>query len=399
MKPFEILARSEQRARQLHAAQVSDWYRITAKATNGRSSAKVYIYDAIGGWFGVAASDFIREINDLDVDEIELHLNSPGGSAFDGVAIYNALRQHDADITVIVDGLAASAASAIAMAGDTIVMGSGSMMMIHDGDTIAWGNADDLREVADILDKLSDSYAGIYAKKAGGSPADWRTVMKAETWYTAQEAVDAGLADQVDDDATDDDATASFDLSIFAHAGRTQAPPPRAPHMPPAEPVDHHPTTQGDGTMPNISTKGLSERLGVPAEATEEVILAALEEALNERAEPAAAAPAGTVLVDEGTLADLQASAALGRAAHDRQLAADRTAAIEAAVRTGRIPAARAQHWETQLAADPGALEVLNGLPENTAAPMQSTGYAGGMDESTDDDVRNSPAYKNWKVS
>ena len=107
---------------------VDSWYRITAEATaeDAPTRAKVNIYDAIGGWWGVSASMFVQQLDALDVDELEVHINSPGGAVWDGIAIMNALRQHRARVTVIVDGLAASAASVVAMAGDEVVMGNGS---------------------------------------------------------------------------------------------------------------------------------------------------------------------------------------------------------------------------------------------------------------------------------
>ena len=224
----EILAHTKQRIRQAHTAQVSEWYRITAKAEAGdRSKAKVYIYDAIGGWFGVAASQFVRDLNALDVAEIELHVNSPGGSAFDGLAIMNALKQHNATVTTFVDGLAASAASLVALGGDRIVMTTGSQMMIHDASTLAYGNAKEMRTAADTLDQVSAGMADVYAKRAGGTSDEWRAVMKAETWYGAAEAVTAGLADAVDEDTPA--VNAAFDLTIFAHAGRDAAPAPTFP--------------------------------------------------------------------------------------------------------------------------------------------------------------------------
>lgn len=210
---------------------VTQWFRMSADAasTNGTRRAKVMIYDAIGGWFGIQTSEFVKELNDLDVDEIELHLNSPGGAAFDGIAIHNALRQHKAKVIVMVDGLAASAASIVAMGADEIAMARGSQMMIHDATAIAWGNAAAQRKTAEVLDKLSAGMAAVYAAKAGGTPGEWRTAMLAETWYSADEAVEAGLADRTDDATADTTATARFDLSAYRHAGRQSAPPPRIP--------------------------------------------------------------------------------------------------------------------------------------------------------------------------
>lgn len=170
------------------------WYRIENIADS--DTADVYIYDEIG-WYGVEAAGFVAEINALNVGNIRLHVNSPGGDAFDGVAIMNALRKHKACVRADVDGLAASAASYIVQGADHITMHSGSRMMIHDASGVAYGNAEELRELADLLEGVSNDIAGIYAERAGGTVEEWRERMRATTWYSAQEAVDAGLADEV----------------------------------------------------------------------------------------------------------------------------------------------------------------------------------------------------------
>jgi len=204
-----------------------DWFRVdNAHVENDAESsdpAKVYIFDEIGMW-GTNAQDFIKLVLQIDKDQIELHLNSPGGSMFDGVAIYNALKMHKADVSVYVDGLAASAASFIAQAGDSIIMTEAATMMIHDASALAYDNADGMRKTADILDKLSNNIANIYSSRAGGTSDEWRAFMREETWYNAQEAVDAGLADQVG--GTSDDVKNAWDLSIFNYAGRDEAPSP-----------------------------------------------------------------------------------------------------------------------------------------------------------------------------
>jgi len=153
--------------------------------------------EGIGGWFGMTAVDFIEELKAVESAKIDLHLNSPGGEVFDAVAIYNSLVQHDAEVTVYVDGLAASAASFIAQSGDTVIMQKASTMMIHDASGMAWGNAKDMADTANILNKISDNIASIYAERTGGTTEEWRAFMQEEIWYTAKEAVDAGLADKV----------------------------------------------------------------------------------------------------------------------------------------------------------------------------------------------------------
>jgi ATP-dependent Clp endopeptidase proteolytic subunit ClpP len=211
-----------------------DWYRITNAV--GDAPAVVHVYDEIGYW-GVTASDFVRELSALNVSAIDLHINSPGGEIFDGIAIANALRAHRATVTTYVDSLAASIASVIAMAGDRIVMAPNSQMMIHDGSGFCIGDAADMREMADLLDRQSDNIASVYANRAGGTVEEWRALMTAETWYTAEEAVEAGLADEVSSTRTsadDNSSQNSWDLSVFTYAGRAAAPAPVAVACPPA---------------------------------------------------------------------------------------------------------------------------------------------------------------------
>jgi ATP-dependent protease ClpP protease subunit len=197
-----------------------DWYRIDNKSSK---VADIYIYDEIG-YFSITAQDFVKDLQGLNPETINLHINSPGGDVFDGIAIYNALLDHRATVNVNIDSLAASIASVIAMAGDTRTIAKAGTMMIHDGHGLSIGNAADMREMADLLDKMSDTIAGVYADRAGGDVKSWRTAMKDESWYTAEEAVAAGLADEVR--GGEESAENSWDLSIFAYAGRKHAPAP-----------------------------------------------------------------------------------------------------------------------------------------------------------------------------
>lgn len=191
--------------------------------------ATLRLYDPIDSWggeWGVSAKEFVASLDKLaEATEIRLHINSPGGEVFEGIAILNALRNHPARVVAVVDGIAASAASFIAAGADELIMGRNSELMIHDARGICMGNAGDMREMVNLLDHLSDNIASVYAAKAGGTVADWRTAMLAETWYSAEEAVEAGLADRVEGDAQ---PTNSFDLSNFKHAGRSDAPAPQA---------------------------------------------------------------------------------------------------------------------------------------------------------------------------
>jgi ATP-dependent protease ClpP protease subunit len=174
-----------------------DWYRVR-NATGDR--AELLIYGPIDDWDGVSASAFVRDLRGITAKGIDLHINSPGGLVFDAIAIHAALKNHAATVDVYVDGLAASAASFVAMAGDTITVEKPAKMMIHDANGLVLGGAADMRAMADLLDELSDTIAGIYADRAGGSVASWRDAMRTETWYSAADAVKAGLADKVAND-------------------------------------------------------------------------------------------------------------------------------------------------------------------------------------------------------
>jgi ATP-dependent Clp endopeptidase proteolytic subunit ClpP len=171
------------------------WYDIKNVTTD---TADIYIYEEIGFW-GVSAQSFVRELTQLETSKINLHLNSPGGEVFDGIAIHGALKSHPADVTVYVDALAASAASFIAMAGDDIHIMRNAQMMIHQGQGFAMGPAEEFRQMADLLDKVDANIADMYASRAGGNVDKWLAAMRVETWYSAEEAVDAGLADKIID--------------------------------------------------------------------------------------------------------------------------------------------------------------------------------------------------------
>jgi ATP-dependent protease ClpP protease subunit len=194
------------------------WFKI---GQQDGAVTQINIFDEIS-WWGISAQEFVDELAGIS-GAVEVHINSPGGDAFDGITIYNALAARD-QVTTVVDGLAASAASVIAMAGQKRVMSPGAMMMIHDALALCIGNAADMRETAILLDKVSDNIASVYAAHTGTPLADWRKAMVAEGWYTAQEAVDAGLAHEVAKRPAGDgaDPAASFDRSVLAGWPRPQ---------------------------------------------------------------------------------------------------------------------------------------------------------------------------------
>ncbi len=204
-----LLARRD--AQPLPSGHTRPEVRLTAQSGG---AAELLIYDEIS-WWGVCALDVAAVLSTVTGD-LHVRINSPGGDMFDGIAILNLLCDHPGQVTVTVDGVAASAASIIAMAGDTITMNRASQMMIHDASTLCWGNAADMKAVAAMLDMASQTLAEIYAARAGGTAEQWRERMLADsglgTWYTAQAAVDAGLADATVSPDRDDDEPAPVNL-------------------------------------------------------------------------------------------------------------------------------------------------------------------------------------------
>ncbi len=170
------------------------WFRMQAKEDQ---TADIYIYDEIGGW-GISARRFTEDLISLgNLSHINLHIHSPGGEVFDGIAIYNQLKNHSATITVFIDGLAASMASVIAMVGDTVIMPKNAMMMIHKPWGVSWGDANDMREYADLLDKLENVLIPAYVAKTGKTTEEITAMLEQETWLGGDECVEHGFADKV----------------------------------------------------------------------------------------------------------------------------------------------------------------------------------------------------------
>lgn len=196
-----------------------------AAAAEADATTRVYLYDEIS-YYGVTAADMVGAL--AGAGPVELHIHSPGGDVFEGIAVLNVLRAHPHPIDVVVDGVAASAASFVAMAGATVTVARNAQMMIHDALMLTIGNQADHLVSADLLGQASENIASIYAGRAGGTVDEWRARMRDTTWYTADGAVSAGLADKVSAADADSGAAATFDLSLFDYA-RRDAPPPALP--------------------------------------------------------------------------------------------------------------------------------------------------------------------------
>ena len=174
---------------------MNHWY--TIKALGVRGAAEISIYEEIGG-FGITAKQFAEDLKALgDVSHIDLRIHSPGGDVFEGIAIYNLLRNHPAEITVYIDGVAASMASVVAMAGDRVVMPENAMMMIHKPWGISGGNAGDMRDYADLLDKVETVLVPAYARKTGKSAQEITAMLEDETWMDGKECLKHGFADEL----------------------------------------------------------------------------------------------------------------------------------------------------------------------------------------------------------
>lgn len=285
------------------AQQLGDgrtWFRMVTDLVDQPDTAAIYLYDEIGYW-GVTAQDFVRDLMGLRVANIIVHINSPGGEVWDGLAIYHALRDHPATIEVRVDGIAASAASFIAMAGDTIVMQRNAQMMIHDAIGFCVGNVTEMQKMVEVLDAASDNIADIYVQQAGGTVEQWRTAMREETWYSGPEALAAGLCDSVNNaDEETEEPTAvvpgeaadeldglmakSYDLTVFAYqyAGRDKAPAPRLANNAtepeaPVAPAAEAPAEPAAAPAPVVPTQATTEQTD--------------DDTTKTAAEPAAAAP------------------------------------------------------------------------------------------------------------
>lgn len=214
-----LVEEGDPQGRQFHFVNESD------------DEASLYIYDQISSWWGVNANDFAVALNDIEAKTLNVHVNSPGGSVFEGFAIYSALidfaNKKAATINVIIDGWAASIASVISMAGDHISIGEHASLMIHKPMSAVWGNADEMREEAEVLDEIEEAIIDIYVARTDGDRAQIQKWVAAETWFRGKKAVDEGFADEVvplkkkkgdDDDAEDRTAkpAASKGAAYFA---------------------------------------------------------------------------------------------------------------------------------------------------------------------------------------
>jgi len=188
-----------------------DWYEIEALSDD---EAEILIYDVIGWPFNDAA-ELVRALAEMKQKTITVRINSPGGDVFDSMAIFNVLQSHKSKIVTRIESLVASSASFIALAGKEVQAYKNAMMMIHDPWVFAIGNQYELRETADILEKVSGNMVDIYVSESNVGKKEVKAMLKAETWMTAKEAKEKGFIDTIVDGKA---IKAQFDLSMFANA-------------------------------------------------------------------------------------------------------------------------------------------------------------------------------------
>jgi ATP-dependent protease ClpP protease subunit len=188
---------------------------VKLKVEQEGDDATIYLYDAIGDWYGVSAKDFVKELSAIDAKNIHLRINCPGGDVFEARTIATALRQHKAKITSHIDGVCASAATYIALSANEVEMAEGAFFMIHRAWCLQVGDADDMRSVADLLDKVDASIVVDYSRKTGMGDDEIMQLMTAETWFTATEALENKFIDRIYES---EEVENNFNLSAYDNA-------------------------------------------------------------------------------------------------------------------------------------------------------------------------------------
>ena len=188
------------------------------RVQSSNNQATVYVYDVIDDLWGIDAESFVREINALNVSTLHVRINSPGGDVFTARAMQTALSQHPAAVIAHIDGLAASAATFLAMSAREVRISEGAFFMIHKSWAFTVGNAEELRTQASLMDVMDSNIANDYARRTGLEYQNVMQMMDDETWLSAQQAVDKGFADKVISTVADHHVDNKFfDLSAYRH--------------------------------------------------------------------------------------------------------------------------------------------------------------------------------------
>lgn len=368
---------------------------------------EVLIYSEIGeDYWGdgstVDAKKFVSDIGKIKAKDIHLRINSPGGSVFDGTSIYNALKRHPATVTTYIDGVAASIASVIALAGSRVVIAPNAYMMIHEAQGFVGGQADDLRKYADVLDKINTSLVDTYAAKTGKKTDEIMKAVSAETWFTGKEAVEWGLADELGDETKDITAISHFSAEALTRHTTRGVPDSLVARLKidPAKVRPVHPAANNNEEDP-MDVKTMAITLGLSEDATEEEVLTRAQELAEGETpdpdpkpgedddnagdddgdgdEPTAKVnvPKGMKLIDEATLAELRANATQGAEARALQIKAERDEFLDAAILNGKFPPARRDHYAKLMEKDDaGTREFINDLAEGLIPVTEVVGHS-----------------------
>jgi ATP-dependent Clp endopeptidase proteolytic subunit ClpP len=343
------------------------WFTITNKASD--PAAEIDIFNEIGVW-GVTAKDFANALKQVPKDrEILLRINSPGGSIFDGHAIYNMLAERRDKVVAKVIGIAASMASIIMLAGRRVIAAENAVIMIHNPAASAGGDSDDMRKMADLLDKLKTQLVAAYVKKTGKTEKDVTDAMDETTWFTAAEAKDWGLVDEVGNAVK---AVASFDINKFG------AVPDRITNLFTGG-VTASTNHQTQVSMKNLLAVLVEAKLLASADLSDDAAAALVRAALaNQSAQAKAVADENTTLKSQLEAANKKVEAANKELATALKARAD--SAIDAAVKAGKIKDdkdVRAKWVEAYVANEEASKALLASLaeqkPARGSAPIVTT--------------------------
>ena len=382
---------------------------------------KLLLYGEIG--WEVRASEFVPAIDAVTDSHIDLHISSPGGDVFEALAIMNALKEHPSTKTVYIDGLAASAASFIAVGiGGEVIIRPGAEMMIHNAQGGAWGDMNDMHAIIDRLESASATIADIYAAKTGTDAAQWRAAMDAETWFSADEALAAGLVDRVEAAGEGVDNRKLAGVSNTVRGGRYRrredAPAPQPALMnrrgareeKPMSFIDKlkaalgaDPNTSQDDLLKlvNVAVAGFNPEVAVKDNQSEETVTAetasddeenqeevAVKDNTSEEPETESIDAFGDVVtIDRGVYEDLLKRAATGDASVERDHQMEVAAMVDTAIKAGKVLAARRDALIAQGLEDTTALKNHLAKLAPGTIPVSEKGWVGSVGVDADEET------------
>ena len=384
---------------------------------------KLLLYGEIG--WEVRASEFVPAIDAVTDSHIDLHISSPGGDVFEALTIMNALKEHPATKTVYIDGLAASAASFIAVGiGGEVIMRPGAEMMIHNAQGGAWGDMNDMHAIIERLESSSATIADIYAAKTGTDAAQWRAAMDAETWFSADEALAAGLVDKVEAAGEGVDNRKLAGVSNTVRGGRYRrredAPAPQPALMnrrgareeKPMSFIDKlkaalgaDPNTSQDDllTLVNVAVAGFNPEVAVKDNQSEEIVTAEdilTTETSNDdeetqgqvavkdnQSEELTDAFGDVVTIDRYVYEDLLKRAATGDASVERDHQMEVAAMVDTAIKAGKVLAARRDALIAQGLEDTTALKNHLAKLAPGTIPVSEKGWVGSVGVDADEET------------